>query len=50
MNFYLSFPNRMPVTARSVFNPKKQQLSEDDTDKLIAIAFDEKLLTLFHKK
>jgi hypothetical protein len=42
----------MPVIARFVFDPKKQQLYEEDVanDKLIAIPFNKKLLVLFNKK
>jgi hypothetical protein len=42
----------MPVIARFVFDPKKQQLYEDDmvNAQLIAIPFDKKLLLLFNQK
>ncbi|NTD96850.1 hypothetical protein G6M26_09895 [Agrobacterium tumefaciens] len=51
-NLHESYPDRMPVIARFVFDPKKQQLYEYNTaaDKLIPIAFDRKLLALFNKK
>jgi hypothetical protein len=51
-NLHESYSNRMPVIARFVFDPKKQQLYEDDVvnAQLVAIAFDKKLLLLFNKK
>jgi hypothetical protein len=51
-NLHESYPDRMPVIARFVFDPKKQQLYEDDVvnAQLVAIAFDKKLLALFNKK
>jgi hypothetical protein len=50
-NLHESYADRMPVIARFVFDPKKQQLYEEDVanDKLIAIPFDKKLLMLFNK-
>ena len=51
-NLHESYSDRMPILARFVFDPKKQQLYEEDVvnNKLIAIAFDKKLLTLFNQK
>ncbi|QNN42520.1 hypothetical protein [Pedobacter roseus] len=51
-NLHESYPDRMPVIARFVFDPKKQQLYEDNVvnAQLVAIAFDKKLLALFNKK
>ncbi|TDG37907.1 hypothetical protein EZJ43_02110 [Pedobacter changchengzhani] len=51
-NLHESYKDRMPILARFVFDPKKQQLYEYDTvkDQLIAIAFDKSLLKLFNKK
>ncbi|QXU41987.1 hypothetical protein [Pedobacter sp. D749] len=51
-NLHESYADRMPILARFVFDPKKQQLYEEDVvnNKLIAIAFDKKLLTLFNQK
>lgn len=51
-NLHESYPDRMPVIARFVFDPKKQQLYEDDVvnAQLVAIPFDKKLLLLFNKK
>ncbi|MBO9674553.1 MAG: hypothetical protein J7577_13980 [Sphingobacteriaceae bacterium] len=50
-NLHESYADRMPIIARFVFDPQKQQLYEEDVakDKLIAIGFDKKLLTLFNK-
>ncbi|MBE5321806.1 hypothetical protein IM793_21795 [Pedobacter sp. MR2016-19] len=51
-NLHESYADRMPILARFVFDPKKQQLYEEDVvnNKLIAIAFDKKLLRLFNQK
>jgi hypothetical protein len=51
-NLHESYTDRMPVIARFVFDPKKQQLYEDDmvNAQLIAIPFDKKLLLLFNQK
>ncbi|MGQ7854264.1 hypothetical protein ACUN24_08430 [Pedobacter sp. WC2501] len=51
-NLHESYADRMPILARFVFDPKKQQLYEEDVvnNKLIAIAFDKKLLALFNQK
>ncbi|GAA4212192.1 hypothetical protein GCM10022289_42650 [Pedobacter jeongneungensis] len=51
-NLHESYADRMPVVARFVFDPKKQQLYEDDVVNatLVAIPFDKKLLLLFNKK
>ena len=51
-NLHESYSDRMPVIARFVFDPKKQQLYEDDVvnAQLIAIPFDKKLLLLFNQK
>ena len=51
-NLHESYSDRMPVIARFVFDPKKQQLYEDDVvnAQLVAIPFDKKLLLLFNKK
>ncbi|WP_406825345.1 hypothetical protein [Pedobacter sp. KACC 23697] len=51
-NLHESYTDRMPVIARFVFDPKKQQLYEDDVvnAKLVAIPFDKKLLLLFNQK
>lgn len=51
-NLHESYPDRMPIIARFVFDPIKKQLYEEDTanDKLIPIAFDKKLLAIFSKK
>lgn len=51
-NLHESYADRMPVIARFVFDPKKQQLYEDDVvnAELVAIPFDKKLLALFNKK
>lgn len=51
-NLHESYADRMPVIARFVFDPQKQQLYEEDTvnAKLIAIPFDKKLLARFNKK
>lgn len=51
-NLHESYTDRMPVVARFVFDPKKQQLYEDDVVNaaLVAIPFDKKLLLLFNKK
>lgn len=50
-NLHESYADRMPILARFVFDPKKQQLYEEDVlnDKLIAIAFDKTLLKRFNK-
>ncbi|GGH08029.1 hypothetical protein [Pedobacter zeae] len=50
-NLHESYADRMPIIARFVFDPKKQQLYEEDVanDKLIAIAFDKKLLPRFNR-
>jgi hypothetical protein len=52
LNLHESYPDRMPIIARFVFDPAKQQLYEEDTveARLIPIAFDRKLLVLFNKK
>lgn len=49
-NLHESYADRMPILARFVFDPKKQQLYEEDVlnNKLIAIAFDKKLLKRFN--
>ncbi|WP_293786296.1 hypothetical protein [uncultured Pedobacter sp.] len=51
-NLHESYTDRMPILARFVFDPKRQQLYEEDVvnNKLIAIDFDKKLLKLFNKK
>nr|WP_315418641.1 hypothetical protein [uncultured Pedobacter sp.] len=51
-NLHESYSDRMPVIARFVFDPKKQQLYEDDVvnAQLVAIPFDKKLLLLFNQK
>jgi len=51
-NLHESYSDRMPVIGRFVFDPKKQQLYEDDVvnAQLVAIPFDKKLLLLFNKK
>lgn len=51
-NLHESYADRMPVVARFVFDPKKQQLYEDDVvnAQLVAIPFDKKLLLLFNRK
>lgn len=51
-NLHESYADRMPILARFVFDPKKQQLYEEDVvnNELIAIAFDKKLLRLFNQK
>ncbi|RBQ04554.1 hypothetical protein [Pedobacter miscanthi] len=51
-NLHESYADRMPVIARFVFDPKKQQLYEDDVvnAQLVVIPFDKKLLLLFNKK
>ncbi|WP_316824584.1 hypothetical protein [Pedobacter miscanthi] len=51
-NLHESYADRMPVIARFVFDPKKQQLYEDDVvnAQLVAIPFDKKLLLLFNRK
>ena len=51
-NLHESYKDRMPIIARFIFDPKKQQLYEYDTvkDVLIPIAFDKTLLKLFNKK
>jgi hypothetical protein len=51
-NLHESYSDRMPVIARFVFDPKKQQLYEDDVvnAQLVAIPFNKKLLLLFNKK
>lgn len=51
-NLHESYSDRMPIIARFVFDPKKQQLYEYNTvnDTLIPIAFDKTLLVLFNKK
>ncbi|QDW28049.1 hypothetical protein FFJ24_025700 [Pedobacter sp. KBS0701] len=50
-NLHESYSDRMPVIARFVFDPQKQQLYEDDVvnAQLVAIPFDKKLLLLFNK-
>lgn len=50
-NLHESYADRMPILARFVFDPKKQQLYEEDVlnDKLIAIVFDKTLLKRFNK-
>ena len=50
-NLHESYADRMPIIVRFVFDPKKQQLYEEDVanNKLIAIAFDKKLLKRFTK-
>jgi len=50
-NLHESYSDRMPVIARFVFDPQKQQLYEDDVvnAQLVAIPFNKKLLLLFNK-
>lgn len=51
-NLHETYPDRMPIIARFVFDPKKKQLYEEDSanDKLIPIPFDKNLLVSFDKK
>ena len=51
-NLHESYPDRMPIIARFIFDPVKRQLFEEDTanDKLVPISFDKKLLLLFDQK
>jgi len=51
-NLHESYADRMPIISRFVFDPKKQQLYEEDVvnAKLIVIPFDKKLLVQFNKK
>ncbi|MEH3114130.1 hypothetical protein [Pedobacter terrae] len=50
-NLHESYSDRMPILARFVFDPKKQQLYEEDVlnNKLIDITFDKKLLKRFNQ-